>query len=111
MYDEFKNIAESNSNDPTRIALEFREVITGGKIQPANYSLMYVLFELLVKINENNKVNKMNLRNLCIVFSPTLNIPVNILRPFIEDFQCVFVGKDPLQLEERQNIDIQIPQM
>lgn len=111
MYDDFRNAAESSSGKPDEIALKFRELVHGEKMQKENYSLMYVLFELLVKINDNNKVNKMNLRNLCIVFSPTLNIPVNILQPFITDFRCIFQGTDPLNNEERQNVDVYIPQI
>lgn len=111
MYDEFRSIAETNSNDSKEIAVRFRDIVCSGKIEKENYALMYVLFELLMKINENNKVNKMNLRNLCIVFSPTLNIPVNILQPFIEDFHCIFNGKEPVNNEDRQNLNLRVPQM
>ncbi|CDO95242.1 unnamed protein product [Kluyveromyces dobzhanskii CBS 2104] len=111
MYDECRMIAESGAGNPAETALRFREFATSGKLQKENYSLMFVLFELLAKISENTKVNKMNLRNLCIVFSPTLNVPVNILQPFIEDFQCIFNGKDPISVDERQSINLHIPQM
>ena len=73
----FKRVADENHNNPVQISLGFRELIKSGVVPHANVSLMYALFELLVRINENNKFNKMNLRNLCIVFSPTLNIPIS----------------------------------
>ncbi|QEU62057.1 Bem3 [Kluyveromyces lactis] len=111
MYEECRVIAERNSGKPTETALQFKELVSNRRFEMENYSLMFVLFELLMKINENNKVNKMNLRNLCIVFSPTLNIPVNILQPFVEDFQCIFNGSDPVNNDDRQNINLQIPQM
>lgn len=111
MYGYFKDIVDTYMKQDITIALKFREIVQLGKIPPENLSLMYVLFELLVKINNNNKVNKMNLRNLCIVFSPTLNIPVNILHPFIADFECIFQGKPPISQDERENIELHIPQM
>ncbi|QHS76621.1 GTPase-activating protein BEM3 [Saccharomyces paradoxus] len=107
----FKRVVDENHNNPVQISLGFKELIESGLVPHANLSLMYALFELLVRINENSKFNKMNLRNLCIVFSPTLNIPISMLQPFITDFVCIFQGGDPVKEEEREKVDIHIPQV
>ena len=110
-YYLFKQIVDENYSNPREIALEFRNIIEANKIPRANLSLMYSLFELLNRIADNSKYNKMNLRNLCIVFSPTLNIPVVMLQPFIVDFKCIFKGEEPTPDQEREQIDVHIPQL
>ena len=108
-YGYFKGVVDMNHDNPAKIALGFRDIIGSGKIPHQNLSLMYALFELLLRINENSRYNKMNLRNLCIVFSPTLNIPIGVLQPFIVDFACIFKGADPIPDSSREQIDIHIP--
>ncbi|EJS41432.1 bem3p [Saccharomyces arboricola H-6] len=107
----FKRVVDEYHNNPVQITLGFKKLIESGVVPHANVSLMYALFELLVRINENSKFNKMNLRNLCIVFSPTLNIPITMLQPFITDFACIFQGGEPINDEEREKVDIHIPQV
>jgi RalA-binding protein 1 len=46
-----------------------------GQLPVANYSLLRFLSAHLINVVKNEKVNKMSLRNIGIVFSPTLNIP------------------------------------
>ncbi|CCE64660.1 hypothetical protein TPHA_0I01540 [Tetrapisispora phaffii CBS 4417] len=110
-YQTFKNIVDENYNKPSIIAQEFRNVINSGSVPDTSIAMMYALFELLVRITQNNKINKMNLKNLCIVFSPTLNIPINILQPFIVDFGCIFKNEEPVPDSERSEVDIHIPQL
>lgn len=110
-FNTLKNIVDSNPKNPMQIAIDFRNVVNSGVIPKANISLMYALFELLVRIEEKNSYNKMNLRNLCIVFSPTLNVPVTILEPLILDFDCIFNNGPPVDESEREQLDLHIPQM
>ncbi|CCE61198.1 hypothetical protein TPHA_0A01140 [Tetrapisispora phaffii CBS 4417] len=109
-YSSFKNAAES-SNSPSLVALEFKKLIQSPSMSNSKVALMYALFELLKKTSENNKINKMNLKNICIVFSPTLNIPIDILQPFIVDFDCIFKDGKPISDNERVLIDVDIPQL
>ncbi|AET40954.1 GTPase-activating protein BEM3 Ecym_7102 [Eremothecium cymbalariae DBVPG len=107
-FSAFKQIVDKPGGKDTKfVAQEFKTLLFSGKIPKENISLMYALFELLVKINDNNNINKMNLRNLCIVFSPTLNIPVNILQPFILDFGYIF--QDKALVNNGQNVNLHIP--
>lgn len=107
----FKKIVDENYSNPQQIALGFRGLVEANEIPKANMSLMYSLFELLSRVNDNNKYNKMNLRNLCIVFSPTLNIPIVMLQPFIVDFKCIFKGQETIPDDQREQFDIHIPQL
>ncbi|SCV05735.1 LANO_0H14026g1_1 [Lachancea nothofagi CBS 11611] len=111
MFAAFKDVLDSNSGSASQTALEFRRLVNSDQLPSENLSLMYVLFELLLKINQKNSINKMNLRNLCIVFSPTLNVPVNVIQPFIVDFNCIFRNEDPLSDSLREQLEISIPQM
>ena len=56
----------------------------------ANYSLLRALSAHLINIVQNNAVNKMNIRNMGIVFSPTLQIPAGIFSLMLSDFKQVF---------------------
>lgn len=107
----FKRIVDENHSNPQKLALGFRGLVEANEIPKANMALMYSLFELLSRVADNNKYNKMNLRNLCIVFSPTLNIPIVMLQPFIVDFKCIFKGQEPTPDEQREQFDIHIPQL
>ena len=107
----FKQIVDENYSNPRAIALGFRNIVETNKIPKSNLSLIYSLFELLNRIADNNKYNKMNLRNLCIVFSPTLNVPIVMLQPFIVDFKCIFKGEEPTPDGEREQFDVYIPQL
>lgn len=110
-YPLFKRVVDENHDNPSRTAIGFRAIVSSGSIAHENLSLMYALFELLQRIHENKRFNKMNLKNLCIVFSPTLNISANVLQPFIVDFACIFKGEEPINDSLREEVDIHIPQM
>lgn len=56
----------------------------------ANYSLLRAMSAHLINIVQNNAVNKMNIRNMGIVFSPTLQIPAGIFSLMLSDFKQVF---------------------
>ncbi|CEP64110.1 GTPase-activating protein BEM3 LALA0_S10e02498g [Lachancea lanzarotensis] len=111
MFSAFKNVIEASESSPSQIALEFRRLLNLQEMPFENVSLMYVLFELLVKINQKSSINKMNLRNLCIVFSPTLNIPVNVIQPFVVDFSCIFENEEPVSDSLREQLTLSLPHM
>ena len=60
------------------------------KLPEANWTLIRALSEFLINIVNNSNVNKMNVRNVCIVFSPTLNIPAPVFSAFLYDFDDIF---------------------
>lgn len=52
--------------------------------------LLCVLCSLLTEIISHSEINKMNLRNVGIVFAPTLNISASVLINFLTDFDGIF---------------------
>ncbi|KAI9303136.1 hypothetical protein BJ944DRAFT_183857 [Cunninghamella echinulata] len=56
----------------------------------ANYTLLRALTAHLLRIVQNSDVNKMTLRNIGIVFSPTLGIPTGIFSLFLCEFDYIF---------------------
>lgn len=55
-----------------------------------NFELLKILSRHLAVIVSNADINKMTLRNVGIVFSPTLNIPAGIFSLFIAEYDAIF---------------------
>ncbi|POR36387.1 GTPase-activating protein BEM3 [Tolypocladium paradoxum] len=68
------------------------------RLPQANATLLKYLISFLIKIINNADVNKMNVRNVGIVFSPTLNIPAPVFAMFLQNYEGIF-GIDPEQYE------------
>ncbi|KAK9476890.1 hypothetical protein V1514DRAFT_353858 [Lipomyces japonicus] len=56
-----------------------------------NFSLLKALSRYLINIVEKSEQNKMNIRNVGIVFAPTLNIPSELVQTFILDYATLFI--------------------
>ncbi|KAL4063139.1 hypothetical protein J3A83DRAFT_1414775 [Scleroderma citrinum] len=56
----------------------------------ANYSLLRALTAHLILIVQNSSLNKMTMRNVGIVFSPTLGIPAGVFSLMLGEFNRVF---------------------
>lgn len=56
----------------------------------ANYSLLRALTAHLILIVQNSSANKMTMRNVGIVFSPTLGIPAGVFSLMLGEFNRVF---------------------
>jgi RalA-binding protein 1 len=56
----------------------------------ANYSLLRALTAHLILIVQNSNTNKMTMRNVGIVFSPTLGIPAGVFSLMLGEFNRVF---------------------
>ncbi|KAI8369632.1 uncharacterized protein BYT42DRAFT_116801 [Radiomyces spectabilis] len=56
----------------------------------ANYWLLRALTVHLIHVVENSDINKMTVRNVGIVFSPTLGIPAGIFSLFLSEFDYIF---------------------
>jgi RalA-binding protein 1 len=66
----------------------------------ANYSLLRALTAHLISIVQNANVNKMTMRNVGIVFSPTLGIPAGVFSLMLAEFNRVFnVDGDAIESE------------
>ncbi|KAJ7050578.1 hypothetical protein C8F01DRAFT_1178873 [Mycena amicta] len=69
-----------------------------------NYSLLRALTAHLILIVQNATVNKMTMRNVGIVFSPTLGIPAPLFNLMLSEFSRVFkVDDDDTQSESNES--------
>ncbi|UNI21018.1 Rho GTPase activating protein, variant 2 [Purpureocillium takamizusanense] len=68
------------------------------RLPQANATLLKYLISFLIKIINNADMNKMNVRNVGIVFSPTLNIPAPVFAMFLQNYEAIF-GVDPEHYE------------
>lgn len=59
-------------------------------LPPPNYALLRALTAHLILIVKNSSTNKMTLRNIGIVFSPTLGIPAGIFSELVSHFGAIF---------------------
>ncbi|KAK9794588.1 hypothetical protein SCARD494_05658 [Seiridium cardinale] len=64
----------------------------------ANGTLLRYLIAFLIKIINNADINKMTVRNVGIVFSPTLNIPAPVFALLLQNYEGVF-GITPEEYE------------
>jgi RhoGAP domain len=61
-----------------------------GALPIANYTILRALTAHLILIVQNAHVNKMTMRNVGIVFSPTLGIPAGVFSLMLAEFNRVF---------------------
>lgn len=66
---------------------ELKELMT--HLPAANYNLLRVLIGHLIRIIQHSHTNKMSLRNISIVFSPTLGIPATIFTLMLSEYSIV----------------------
>ena len=71
----------------------------------ANYSLLRALTAHLILIVQNAHVNKMTMRNVGIVFSPTLGIPAGVFSLMLGEFKRVFNVDGGLEEDEPEAQD------
>ncbi|KAF9268963.1 RhoGAP-domain-containing protein [Marasmius fiardii PR-910] len=74
--------------DPQERIKELSQLIAALPI--ANYSLLRALTAHLILIVQNSAANKMTMRNVGIVFSPTLGIPAGVFSLMLGEFNHVF---------------------
>ncbi|KAI1001530.1 hypothetical protein K3495_g6668 [Podosphaera aphanis] len=60
------------------------------KLPKENRALLQYLASFLIKIINNSDVNKMTVRNVGIVFSPTLNIPASVFALLLQQYIGIF---------------------
>ncbi|KAI5294769.1 hypothetical protein KEM52_003231 [Ascosphaera acerosa] len=62
-------------------------------LPPPNKALLVTLMELLSDIVKKCELNRMTVRNVGIVFAPTLNIPAPVISMFLNEFDALFHGQ------------------
>ncbi|KAJ5514868.1 Rho GTPase activation protein [Penicillium fimorum] len=64
------------------------------RLPSPNLALLRALSQFLIEIVNNSDVNKMTVRNVGIVFAPTLNIPAPVFSMFLTDYDSIFGDTD-----------------
>lgn len=91
---EFVAVTEMNSADEKVEALN--GLVT--RLPLANHTLLKYLIAFLIKIINHSDRNKMTVRNVGIVFSPTLTIPAPVFALFLQNYEPIF-GISPEEYE------------
>ncbi|KAK0933687.1 Rho GTPase activating protein [Friedmanniomyces endolithicus] len=60
------------------------------RLPKPNRALLQALSEFLLAIVNHADINKMNVRNVGIIFAPTLNVPGPLISSFVEDLAHIF---------------------
>lgn len=63
-------------------------------IPVSNYTTLRILVSHLIRVIAKSDVNKMTMRNMAIVFAPTLGIPAGVFILLVTEFEYVFFVKD-----------------
>lgn len=91
---EFVAVTEMNNQADKIVALN--ELVT--RLPQGNATLLKYLIAFLIKIINHADQNKMTVRNVGIVFSPTLTIPAPVFALFLQNYYAIF-GIAPEQYE------------
>ncbi|EXJ65527.1 hypothetical protein A1O7_01868 [Cladophialophora yegresii CBS 114405] len=75
------------------------------QLPSANFSLLRTLSQYLLEVVQNAERNKMTIKNVGIVFSPTLNIPAPLFAMFLTDFDAIF--DKPVERDSVRSIDVE----
>ncbi|BEJ12622.1 hypothetical protein CspHIS471_0210820 [Cutaneotrichosporon sp. HIS471] len=86
--------------DPSARVVELSRLVS--ELPPANYALLRAFTAHLILIVRNSAINKMTLRNIGIVFSPSLGIPAGIFYELVSRYGAIFDddGMDELPLDD-----------
>lgn len=74
------------------------------RLPKENRDLLCVLCSMLTEVISHSDVNKMNLRNIGIVFALTLNISASVLINFLTEFDAIFGGESAVLPRPAANV-------
>lgn len=95
---------------PLQLAVVFRDYFNDrNRVSAVHYNTSYVIFKFLTLVIGHANHNRMNLRNVCIVFVPTLNLTLEVLQTFLIDFECIFERGVPVPDLQREVLEVNIP--
>lgn len=78
----------SDLSNPVERVAELSQVVSQLPIE--NYCILRALTAHLILVVQNSSINKMTMRNVGIVFSPTLGIPAGVFSLMLGEFNRVF---------------------
>lgn len=110
-YNELQKLFTTNSHLPkSELAWRLKDILRSPDfINSVYYHVCFAIFGFLKEVISKSSFNRMTLKNLCIVFVPTLNVSVEILSTCLVDFDCIFKDAPPTPDDAREILNIQIP--
>lgn len=73
------------------LAIVFRDYFNDvNNVDQIHYDLSFLVFSFLRQIIQQSDINRMTLKNVGIIFEPTLNINVEVLCIFLVEFDTIF---------------------
>lgn len=110
-YSELQNlVTQTGGKTNSSTILKMRDFLRDpGNVNEIHFDLCVSIFGFLYSVIDKSSTNKMSLKNVCIVFVPTLNISIDVLSACLTDFDCIFGNAEPTADETRQVLDLQIP--
>lgn len=109
-YSELQNLVAKSGTTNSSTVLMMRDFIKNTRnVNRVHYDFCVSIFGFLRLVISKSSTNKMNLKNVCIVFVPTLNMSTDILSACLTDFDCIFGNAEPIPDSDRQVLDLQIP--
>lgn len=89
--------------DPATKNLKLKSLVQ--ELPRENRDLLCVLCSLLTEVVSYSEINKMNLRNIGIVFAQTLNISAYVLIHFLTDFDAIFADDEEETLGDSSHLE------
>ncbi|KAL2828644.1 hypothetical protein BDW59DRAFT_142794 [Aspergillus cavernicola] len=86
LHIEFLRVLDCNEKQKKIVA--FNSLVY--RLPKPNLALLRALVQFLIVVVNNSDVNKMTVRNVGIVFAPTLNIPAPVFSLFLTEFEEIF---------------------
>jgi RalA-binding protein 1 len=81
-------LSASDINEKQKKVVAFNSLVH--RLPKPNLALLRALVQFLIVIVNNSDVNKMTVRNVGIVFAPTLNIPAPVFSLFLTEYDEIF---------------------
>lgn len=78
------------------------------RLPRVNKSLLQYLAGFLINIVNHSDTNKMTVRNVGIVFSPTLNIPAPVFALFLQQFEPIFDADPESEPENQTPVEVTV---
>ncbi|RFU35202.1 hypothetical protein B7463_g1150, partial [Scytalidium lignicola] len=78
------------------------------RLPRVNKSLLQYLAGFLINIVNHSDTNKMTVRNVGIVFSPTLNIPAPVFALFLQQFEAIFDVEPEFEPENQTPVEVTV---
>lgn len=79
------------------------------RLPRVNFELLRALSEYLLEVTENAAKNKMSVRNMGIVFSPTVNIPTPVFNLFLSEYESIFGDRFTPATDLAQQASLDVP--